>query len=98
MKCTECSYEHNSNTENWVYLGDASYEIKSNLFDNQLLIEIVEHAFSLDTQPKGIYIDTWLINCLSCSLCSLQNIRNKVKRSELEREYDRRGFNIYYYF
>jgi len=98
LKCTECGYEYNPNAENWVYHGDACYEIKSNIFNAQLLIEIAEHAFSIDPQHEEIYIDTWLIDCLPCSSCSLQNIRNKSKRLEHEQNYDSRGLNITYYF
>lgn len=98
MKCTECGYEYNSNAENWVYHGDACYEIKSHIFNAQLLIEISEHAFSIDSQIEEINIDTWLIDCLPCSSCSLLNIRNKINRLELEQKYESRGLNINYYF
>lgn len=98
MKCTECGYEYNSNVVNWLFHGDACYEIKSNIINAQLFIEIADHAFSIDPQQKEIYIDTWLIDSLPCRSCSLLNIRNRSDSVELVQKNVSRRFNLNYYF
>ncbi|MHA7965370.1 hypothetical protein ACX93W_14595 [Paenibacillus sp. CAU 1782] len=98
MKCEECGYEHDHSKQNWVFNGDDSFEIKSNVFDAQILSEIAEYALSSRAAIDAIYIDTWLIGCLSCETCSLRNIRNGGERSEVEKEYRDRGLVIHYFF
>lgn len=96
MKCSECGYEHRQSAENWIFLENGNYQVKSNLFDGQILKEIVQHACSSNPLQKEIYIDTWIINTLSCTSCLLQNLRHSKR--EIEQKYESEGLIINYYF
>lgn len=85
MKCSECGYEHNANAENWTYLENYIYQIKSNIIDTQMIKEVAEHALLLNPCVKAIYIDTCQSDTQSCMSCHLQNLRNS--KIEIEREY-----------
>lgn len=76
MKCSVCGYEHNPNAENWTYLENSTYQIKSNIFDTDMIKEMAEHALLLSPSEKAIYIDRCLIDTQSCMSCQLQNLRN----------------------
>lgn len=96
MKCSECGYEHKPNAESWTYLENYIYQIKSNIFDSQIIKEVAEHALLLNPSVKAIYIDTYLIDTQSCMSCRLQNLRNT--NIEIEKEYYDRGLSIHYFF
>lgn len=96
MKCSECGYEHDLSAEHWVYLENDSYQIKSSIFDAQILTEIAEHALSLNPQQEAIYIDICHIDTQSCMSCHLQNLKNS--KTEIEQKYYERGLVIHYFF
>ncbi|MFD2444220.1 hypothetical protein ACFSO7_09580 [Bacillus sp. CGMCC 1.16607] len=73
MECGVCGYKIDYEKENWIFfdyeLTEPTYEITSEIFDEIICEQIINHALSLSYKPDTIYIDTWFPDTHLCEGC-----------------------------
>jgi hypothetical protein len=102
MKCEECGYDHTKLEKRWEYTGEInseySYNILSNIYDIEVVKDILEHALSFQREPfekAEVFIHTWRIDGLNCHTCSLTNFKLNMERDKVIDYYHEKGIRVY---
>ena len=103
MKCNGCGYDHEKQIKHWEFRGESeqgslNYIILSNIFDGEILKEILDHATSLLDPPFYIYLDTCSVETHGCSTCFNEYLKMEEDRRRIEQLYLDKGITLNQFF
>ena len=103
MKCLDCGYDHSELEKQWTYSGKSNdggliYTILSNFYDDEILGEILNHALSLQKPPYDLFLDTNIVETHGCNNCTMEQIKRRQVRRNMEKEFFEKRIALHDFF